>query len=108
MDFCHVDFTKELQAMLRVCIANIVNLHRIIEECKSKLKPNTDQENEIVMTSHRQQKQKQRQKNKKSLTTSSVPSSSTSSVQTQKLHKDNKVANFEFKYHPWYPVITLK
>ncbi|GET04336.1 N-alpha-acetyltransferase 35, NatC auxiliary subunit [Rhizophagus clarus] len=100
MDFCHADFTKELQAMLRVCIANIVSLHKIIEECK---------ENEIV-TSHKQQKQKQRQKNKKSLTSSSVTPSS-SSIQTQKLtslRKDNKVANFEFKYHPWYPVITLK
>lgn len=96
--------------MLRVCIANIVSLHKIIEECKPKLEPNTIQENEIVTTSHKQQKQKQRQKNKKSLTSSSVPPSS-SSIQTQKLislRKDNKVANFEFKYHPWYPVITLK
>ncbi|CAB4442125.1 unnamed protein product [Rhizophagus irregularis] len=109
-DLCHADFTKELQAMLRVCIANIVSLHKIIEECKPKLEPNTIQENEIVTTSHKQQKQKQRQKNKKSLTSSSVPPSS-SSIQTQKLislRKDNKVANFEFKYHPWYPVITLK
>jgi len=110
MDFCHVDFTKELQAMLRVCIANIVSLHKIIEECKPKLEPNTVQENVIVTTSRKQQKQKQRQKNKKPLTTSSI-SSSSSSIQAQKLislRKDNKVANFEFKYHPWYPVITLK
>ncbi|RIA88653.1 hypothetical protein C1645_233576 [Glomus cerebriforme] len=116
MDFCHVDFTKELQAMLRVCIANIVSLHKIIEEYKPKFEPNTVQENEIVTTNHKQQKQKQRQKNKKSLTSSSASSSSSissssSSIQTQKLiplRKDNKVANFEFKYHPWYPVITLK
>jgi len=97
--------------MLRVCIANIVSLHKIIEECKPKLEPNTVQEKEIVTTSHKQQKQKQRQKNKKSLTSSSVSSSSSSSIQTQKLislRKDNKIANFEFKYHPWYPVITLK
>jgi len=92
--------------MLRVCIANIVNLHKIIEEFKTILELNTNQENEIV-ASHRQKKQKQRQKTKKS---SSVSSSSTL-IQAQKLislQKDNKVANFEFKYHPRYPVITLK
>ena len=91
--------------MLRVCIANIVNLHKIIEECKTIFEPNNDQGSDVVTTSRKQQKQKQRQKNKKSTTPSS------SSIQTQKmisLRKDNKIANFELKYHPWYQVITLK
>ncbi|CAI2175218.1 15106_t:CDS:10 [Funneliformis geosporum] len=120
MDFCHDDYTKELRAMLRVCIANIVNLHKIIEEYKPILDPNNVKESDIITTgkpildpnndqesdtttSRKQQKKKQRQKSKKPMKSSSIQSEKMISLQ-----KDNKTASFEFKYHPWYPVITLK
>ncbi|CAG8529627.1 24206_t:CDS:10 [Dentiscutata erythropus] len=46
MEYCHAEFIKDLRAMLRVCIANIVNLLKIIDEFKSINEPNKNQDND--------------------------------------------------------------
>lgn len=86
--------------MLRVCIANIISLHKIIEEFDSKPEKI---ENEKTKKSRSKKgnrnKRKQKPPQKPMVPTPPTPTDS-------KLV--NKVANFEFKYHSWFPVITLK
>ncbi|CAG8711384.1 2281_t:CDS:2, partial [Funneliformis caledonium] len=106
MDFCHVNFTKELRDMLRVCIANIVNLHKIIEEYKPMLDPNNAKESDIITTSKPILDPNNDQES--SDTTTSRKQQKKKQKSKKPLRKDNKIVNFEFKYHPWYTVITLK
>ncbi|RIB12107.1 Mak10 subunit, NatC N-terminal acetyltransferase-domain-containing protein [Gigaspora rosea] len=106
MENCHAEFTKDLRAMLRVCIANIVNLLKIIDEFKSISEPNKNQDNdgESNKKGRKQQKQRQQKNRQQSLTISAAASTSS---QSQSI-AINKVVNFDFKYHPWFPVVTLK
>ncbi|CAG8530810.1 20672_t:CDS:10, partial [Racocetra persica] len=78
MEYCHAEFIKDLRAMLAVCIANIINLLKIIDEFKSINESNKNDDSESKKKGP------------------STPS------QSQNI-AINKVVNFEFKYHPWFP-----
>ncbi|CAG8575686.1 7899_t:CDS:10 [Diversispora eburnea] len=105
MDFCHTEFTKDLQAMLRVCIANIISLHKILEEFDQKPITMEKIENEKTKKS----RNKKGNKNKRKQKPPQKPPQNQKPMITPPENKlVNRVANFEFKYHPWFPVITLK
>ncbi|CAG8736954.1 15200_t:CDS:2, partial [Acaulospora morrowiae] len=110
MDFCQEEFTKDLQAMLRVCIANIISLHKIIDELKPNQEP-SPVEDEKIKKSRKQQKKKQRQKNKPTMPDAVASHSQAQETMTTESTENkpvNKMANFEFKYHPRFPVVSLK
>ncbi|CAG8513798.1 12767_t:CDS:10 [Ambispora leptoticha] len=98
MDLCETDFKNDLKAMLRVCIANIVGLQKMLQD------PEVLNQRKEALAS-RKQNQKQPQS---SLPSSSSNASSTINIATSEPKSSRtKYVDFEFKYHPWYPVISL-
>ncbi|CAG8537610.1 13125_t:CDS:10 [Ambispora gerdemannii] len=92
MDLCEADFKNDLKAMFRVCIANIVGLQKML------------QDPEVLTSSTRKEKKSQSSPSPSSL---SNTSSTTDIATSEPKSSRTKYVDFEFKYHPWYPVISL-